>query len=188
VSTPGIPKSDFHFIDDNMNEIAWISHKYGKNERRVHQYGGTSKRIEPKVCEHIETQQFIQDCLNLFPNGIPNKTTIAKRIVCNNLKLLSIYGNEFGQSMSRQNVSVFIQGDINLMKRNSVYVLSANHVHWNGDLLTGNYEPVFFATYKGDRSDHGLIGRKNYNIAPWFQKYYTMVIERKTWLKIWQKK
>ena len=30
VSTPGVPKSDFHLVDDKGQAVAWISHKDGK--------------------------------------------------------------------------------------------------------------------------------------------------------------
>ena len=37
---------------------------------------------------------------------------------------------------------------------------SSNHVHLNGDDISGVYEPVLAAIYKGDRSDAGVKGTR----------------------------
>lgn len=158
VSTPGTPKSDFHLIDIDGNEIAWFSHKDGTTPKHFSQWGGTSKRSEPRIFSHPETQQFIKDCISLFPNGIPNRTTVAREIKDNVLKMQSIFGNEYGSKFGRQNVTAGLQGNLKLIKKGNVYEIDAFHVYPNGTNIVGGYEPVFTAIYKGDRSDHGLIG------------------------------
>lgn len=160
VSTPGTPKSDFHLIDKEGNEIVWISHKDGKTERDFQQWGGMSRNKEPKIFAHPEVQQFIEDIKKLYPNGLPNATTLARKIKDNKLKLMSVYGNEYGRNYSRQNTTLMLQGSVKLEKKGSVYAISAFHTHLNGDDMTGGYEPVFMAIYKGDRSDFGIRGTR----------------------------
>ena len=46
--------------------------------------------------------------------------------------------------------------DIKLIKKTFHYELNANHVHYNGDVITGDFEPVLMAIHKGDRSDAGI--------------------------------
>ena len=75
--------------------------------------------------------------------------------------MLSVYGNEYGNNMSRQNVSVLLQGPIKLAKSGSSYIFQSNHVHYNGDSVDGDgFDPVLMAIYKGDRSDAGIKGTR----------------------------
>jgi hypothetical protein len=159
-TTPGTPKSDFHLVDINGKEVVWISHKDGKTAKDFQQWGGISQRSEPKIFSHLEVQKFISDLKQTYPNGIPRATTLYRKIKDNKLKMLSIYGNEYGQRLSRQNVSVMLQGPVRLKKSGRNYVLDSNHVHYNGDPMTGAYEPVLTAIYKGDRSDAGVKGTR----------------------------
>lgn len=160
ISTPGTPKSDFHFINVDGEEIAWISHKDGRSARDFQQWGGTSERSEPKIAGTNETKDFISYLRNKYPRGLPNATTVGKAIKDKQLKMMSVYGNEFGGKLSRQNVSLMLQGDIKLNKQGSVYNVTAYHTHFNGDDMTGDYEPIFMAIYKGDRNDHGIYGTR----------------------------
>ena len=159
-STPGTPKSDFHLIDTDGKEIAWISHKDGKTEKDFQQWGGMSERSEPTIYSHKESQKFINDLKKIFPSGLPRATTIARKIKDSKLKKMSVYGNEYGNSLSRQNVTVTLQGAIELVKSGSAYKLTAYHTHLNGEDLHGGYDPVFMAIYKGDRSDFGVVGTR----------------------------
>lgn len=156
VSTPGTPKSDFHLIDIDGKEIAWISHKDGRTAKDFQQWGGISQTKEPTVYSDKEVQAFIKDLKINYPDGLPQATTLYRKIKNNNLKMLSIYGNKFGNSLSQQNVTLLLQGDIKLIKKTFHYELNANHVHYNGDVITGDFEPVLMAIHKGDRSDAGI--------------------------------
>lgn len=159
-STPGTPKSDFHLLDINGKEIVWISHKDGKTEKDFQQWGGMSQRSEPTIFSHPEVQKFIKDLDNLYPDGLPNATTLARKIKDNKLKSMSVYGNEFGSAFSRQNVTITLQGDVILEESGKSYKLTAYHAHLNGEELHGGYEPCFMAIYKGDRSDFGIKGTR----------------------------
>jgi hypothetical protein len=160
-STPGTPKSDFHLLDINGNEIVWISHKDGKTPKDFQQWGGISLRNEPRVYRHPEVQNFIEDLKDKYPKGLPNATSLYRKIKDNSLKMMSVYGNEFDtKKLSRQNVSILIQGPVKLKKTNGVYEFESNHIHFNGEKITGGFEPVLAAIYKGDRSDAGVKGTR----------------------------
>lgn len=159
-STPGTPKSDFHLLNVNNEEVVWISHKDGRTEKDFQQWGGMSQRSEPAIYSHQEVQSFIRDLKNLYPDGLPNATTLARKIKDDRLKNMSVYGNEFGGSYSRQNVTITLQGNISLTQSGQNYELTAYHTHVNGEELQGGYEPCFMAIFKGDRSDFGVKGTR----------------------------
>lgn len=161
VSTPGTPKSDFHLVDANGKEVVWISHKKGRSSKDISQWGGVSKRAEPDIYSHPETQKFANDVTERYPQGLPRAMTISRKIKDSKLKMMSMYGNQYGKALGRQNVSILIQGPVRLKKSGSVYVFDSNHIHINGESVDRTeFEPVFMAIYKGDRSDLGLKGTR----------------------------
>ena len=160
VSTPGTPKSDLHLIDQNNREIVWISHKDGSRPTDIQQWGGMTERAEPKIFAQTETQNFIKDVRSKFGIIMPRATTVARKISSSLLKKMSVYGNQFGQALGRQNVSILLQGPIKVKKVGNFYELDANNVHLNGDKITGGFEPVLMAIYKGDRSNFGIRGAR----------------------------
>lgn len=159
--TEGTPKSDFHLIDSTGQAVIWISHKDGSRAKDFQQWGGISEKKEPKIFRHKETQKFIEDLKRVYPDGLPPATTLYRHIKDNQLKMWSVYGNEFGGKMGEQNVSVLLQGPVSLKKTGTNYLLDSNHVHYNGDSVDGDgYDPVLMAIYKGDRSDAGVKGTR----------------------------
>lgn len=159
--TNGTPKSDFHLVDSTGKAVIWISHKDGSKAKDFQQWGGISEKKEPKINKHKETQKFIADLKRVYPDGLPPATTLYRHIKDDDLKMLSVYGNEFGGKTGEQNVTVLLQGDVSLKKSSSHYLLHSNHVHYNGDSVDGDgYDPVLMAIYKGDRSDAGVKGTR----------------------------
>jgi hypothetical protein len=160
-STSGTPKSDFHLLDVDGKEIIWISHKDGRGPRDFQQWGGISEKSEPTIFRHPETQKFIRDLKTMYPEGLPPATTLYRKIKDNRLKMLSVYGNKYGEVLGQQNVSILLQGPIKLEKVGTSYRMTANHVHINGESVdSGGFEPVLMAIYKGDRSDAGVRGTR----------------------------
>lgn len=162
--TPGVPKSDFYLTDPDGNEIAWISHKEGSSAKDFQQWGGMTEKI---IQEHPEVQKFIKQIQEMFPDGITRATTIAKYIKDPNLKKYAVYGVDYGvgHAMGRQNVSLVLQGAVKISKVGHRYVFGANHAHENGEDITGPFEPVLMAMYKGDRSNFGVQGAR-FGIQP----------------------
>jgi hypothetical protein len=159
VKTKGVPKSDFSILDENGNEIIWLSHKEGSSARDFQQWGGMT---EANIQNHPEAQKFIKQIQEMFPDGIPNATTVAKKIKDNKLQKMSIYGVDYapGKTLGLQNVSVVLQGPVKLKKTGKAWEFTANHAHENGEDITGDFEPVMMAIYKGDRSNFGVKGAR----------------------------
>ena len=160
-TTPGVPKSDFHLIDVDGKECVWISHKDGKAPKDFQQWGGISKRSEPTIHNHKEVQAFINDLKTQYPDGLPRATSLYRKIKDKKLKNLSVYGNQYGKALGRQNTSILIQGPVKLVKKGRAYEFQSNHIHYNGDKVDDlGFEPVLSAIYKGDRSDAGVKGTR----------------------------
>lgn len=159
-STPGTPKCDFHFIGQ-AGYVGHVSHKAGSGPRGFQQWAGTSQRVEPTIYNHPETQAFINTLLEMFPDGMPPATTVGRKIQDDMLKKLAVYGKDYGGPKGENNVDVTMQGTLNIINRGIHYELtSSGHKLNNGDRITGGYEPIFLAVYKGDRSDHGIKGAR----------------------------
>lgn len=161
-STPGTPKSDFHFRDDQGRMVGFVSHKDGLSATAIQQWGGITVRGEPVLASHPETQAFVATIREMYPNGIPPATTVARQIKDTRLKMMSVYGNGYGGPSSIQNVDLLLQGTVNIqMVTTGKYkLIASSQTHNNGDAITGNYEPVFMAIYKGDRDNYGVKGAR----------------------------
>lgn len=156
-STPGTPKSDFHLVDIAGKEVVWISHKDGSLPKDIQQWGGISSKKEPEISAHPETKQFVADLKTRFPEGVSSGYSGYRKIKDSKLKFMSVYGNNYGGAFGRQNVTILLQGPVKLVKTGKIYTLSANHVHFNGEVLDNTpYEAVLSARY-GDRSDAGVF-------------------------------
>lgn len=151
--TPGTPKSDFHFLDINGKEIVWMSHKDGSKASDFQQWGGVSK-IVPNTHKHKETKEFIEQIAENFPEGLPPKTNIVKDIEDKILKAKAVYGDDYTLGSKRygqNNVTLVLQGPVKLKKMGQSYIVTANHVHKNGEAMTGDYDPTFDANYRQGR-------------------------------------
>ena len=160
VTTPGTPKSDFHFVDAQGESVAWVSHKDGTAANHFGQWGGMSDRemlpvynANPAI--KTEVLKFVQDVRALVGDAIPTATTIA-RPASEQFQLISIYGNGYGGVRGPQNVDVVLQGPVTISNGQLV----APIMHSNGDPMKGSYEPAMMAMYKGDRNNFGIAGAR----------------------------
>lgn len=156
-TTFGTPKSDFHLLDGDGKECVWISHKDGRTAKDFQQWGGMT---EKGIVDHPEIQKFATDVYKMYDGIMPRATTVARKIKADKLKNLSVYGVDYGKPLGRQNVSILIQGPVNLAKSGNAYVFKSNHIHYNGEKITGDFEPVLMAMYKGDRSNFNVKGAR----------------------------
>lgn len=159
-TTPGTPKSDFHLLDSKSNEVVWISHKDGSKAQHFQQWAGISPRSEPELSAHRETETFVSDVKSKVGDEMPSATTLSRKKEDPRLANMAVYGKNYGKAFGRQNVTLLLQGPINLVKQKSYYELTSNHTAVNGDEMVGGYEPVFMAMYKGDRSNYGVKGAR----------------------------
>ena len=160
VTTPGTPKSDFHFINSRGDSVAWVSHKDGTAATHFGQWGGMSDRemlpvynANPQV--KAEVAKFIKDIKELVGEEMPRATTIA-RPASELFQLISIYGNGYGGNRGPQNVDVILQGPVTISNGQLV----APNMHSNGETVKGAFEPAMMAMYKGDRSNFGIAGSR----------------------------
>ena len=157
INSPFGCKSDFNFIDTNGNYVGFISHKHGNSPRDFQQWSGTSKRFQEIIFNHPETQSFIKELLSRFDQGLPSTSSVARRIVDQNLKMMACFGTEYGNEFGLNNVNAIMQGNLLLKNQGDCYLLKASHnVILNSSLPDYSYEPVFIAVHKKDRSDHGI--------------------------------
>ena len=163
VSTPGTPKSDFHLMDAEGNELAWISHKDGRSSKDFQQWGGITELVKA-VGQHRELTSFIDAVRNDSPNGLDGSKSYARVLKDRKLKMLAVYGKDYGGKPSRQNVDVLLQGPIKLRKKGQNYVMTSNHTMENGTMPTGGYTPQLFVR-KGDR-DNFRIKNARFMVAP----------------------
>jgi len=161
-TTFGTPKSDFHLIDIDGNELVWISHKDGSKPKDFQQWGGLT---ENGIKNHLEVVDFIKSVREKFGGVIPRATTVARKIKGTKLKMMSVYGIQYRSVLGQQNVSMLIQGPVKLVQQGKHYVFSSNHIHLNGERMSSGFEPVLMAMYKGDRNQFGVRGAR-FTIQP----------------------
>ena len=157
-NTPGTPKSDMNFIDNQGRKVGFVSLKQGATANAVQQWGGVSPRAGSAIASDPEVQSFVQKVKELFPDGITPATTVARKIQNIQLQNLGIYGNAFGGGFGVNNVDVLLQGSVRINSINSTeYKLTGSAMtHNNGDSLPPLYQPALMAIYKGDRNDYGV--------------------------------
>ena len=147
-STPGVPKSDFHLLDDKGNEVAWISHKDGRRPQDFQQYGGLTNAI---FKNHPEVTKFMEDLKKKYPDGLPPRTSVMRLVKDRKLANQSVWGVDFGKTRGRNNVDEFHQGPMTLRKVGQKYKIVSNHYDTNGSVPTDGYACIFFARYTTDR-------------------------------------
>ena len=159
--TNGTPKSDFHIVNSLGNPVIFISHKKGSRPNDFQQWSGMT---EDKILEQDETQTFITECQAIFGKKIPPGTSIYKKIKNDELKMMSVFGVDYGQSQSGENnVDVLIQGNPGLKKigpANLWELTATGNIHYNGDLPGGGFDPVLTLIYKGDRDQFNIKGAR----------------------------
>lgn len=150
----GTPKADFQLSNKDGNVVVWISHKDGKKPTDFQQYSGLT---ETEIKIHPETQTYIDDLKLQFPTGIEKAKNIVREIGDTILQNKAVYGRDYNEKeFGINNVTCLIQGEILLQRHDNCYIMSANHVHPNGDVLKDGFEPIFSTVYRTDRSQFGV--------------------------------
>lgn len=160
-TTKGMPKSDFS-LTYNGKPVIFISHKDGSKPTDFQQYGGMTCKSGKSICNHEEVEKFVADMKEKFPDGVKSKQTFYRKINSKELKLMSIYGADYGQEFGEDNVQVVLQGKVELKdKGDGTYELKANHVMYNGELPEegSGYDPMFYLRFSGSRG--GNFGLKD---------------------------
>lgn len=151
-STKGTPKSDFSLTYDKK-PVVFISHKDGKTATDFQQYSGMTCKSGQGICEHEEVKRFIEDVRRKFPDGMLPTQQAYRQIEDKKLKLMSIYGGDYGKEFGENNVHVLLQGRVNLKEiRDNIYELSANHIMYNGEVPPSgdDYSPTLYVRFSGN--------------------------------------
>jgi len=157
IDSPFGSKSDFNFIDIHGNYVGFISHKYGNSPKDFQQWSGTSKRFQEVIFNHAETQSFIKELAGRFDTGLSSTSSVARKIIDEELKMMACFGIDYGKNFGLNNVNAIMQGNLILKNQGDCYLLKGSHnVIQNGTVPDYSYEPVFIAVHKKDRSDHGI--------------------------------
>lgn len=157
-STPGTPKSDFHLINKAGDAVVWISHKDGNSAKSFQQWSGIT---EAGIVDHAETKTFVslvkQEIADQGLEDFPRGQTWGHPIRSPKLAKMAVFGVDFGKEFGINNVQLTIQGNVTLTpNENGEYVLSGDHVVYNGQVPKGDYAPYFMVRYLSDRSNFGI--------------------------------
>ena len=174
-SATRIDENKIALLNSSGEEVAWIFYKSG--------YSPTTfkKWIDMNVVSYQpEVQEFVNQVRSNTGNIMPRNTIFGKRIENNYLKNISIYGTDFTRpfrNLGRNNVSLVLQGNIKFRKSGKSYILTANHVRYNGDVEISEYEPIMIARFINDSDDFDIIGakfeivpRNSYSITDWLDE------------------
>lgn len=158
-STPGTPKSDFHFRDIDGRAVLWISHKAGRTAKDFQQWSGMTEAV---IKAHPEVNRFIKKVQDLFPKAMPRATTVARAIKDPRLMNHSVYGINYGSSYGINNVNWAVQGAVQIVPgRSGVFTLQgSSETHENGENIYDGYAPTLMAMYKGDRDNFNVKGAR----------------------------
>ena len=103
----------------------------------------------------------MQDVRALRPMGLKSGDSFYRPIPSSDDKLIKImmYGPEFGNSPSINNVDEFHLGNMDLKGRASgPYEIISNHKGTNGQMPDGQFEAVLFIRFQGSRGDARAAG------------------------------
>jgi hypothetical protein len=147
-STKGTPKSDFHMLDPERNQVFWISHKKGKKANDFQQYGGMSE-----INTEFEVKKFAEDVRSTLedPTTFPMKTAYYRPVTSKPVIMKTLFGKDYKPSKadSIQNIDVLFQGTMNFVPSGNKdgvpsYKMSSNHTVLHSEIPTGDYAPYYY--------------------------------------------
>lgn len=163
----GDPKADITLMDEDENEIGFISHKKAGGASAFQQYSGLSQASGAMIYNSTLVKEFVKDIYNYLNKN--NKTNIAtsgmsfKREVPNDVKGENIVGKAVygfdwklgSENFGRNFVHCIGQGEPKLKKKGKVYELdfsddmhTADNINW---AFSGEYKAFLAATYRVGR-------------------------------------
>lgn len=162
--TNGTPKSDFHLINEDNEQVVHISHKAGSKPCHFQQWSGLA---EPKIKEHEYTVLFTEIAKDVFKDKISPRESLLGQLPIDakaeELKLMSVYGTDcLSQKYSSNSVDVVLQGTPTLERLgdNHFKLSATGHVLNFPELPVGGFDPQPTLLYKGDRSNFEITGAR----------------------------
>lgn len=167
-STFGTPKSDFHILDPDNNQVAWISHKKGTKAKDFQQYGGM---IELK--DNANLQKFVSDVKDILGKTksndvvLPMKTAFARKVTDKSVRMKSLFGKDFRSSGpdSVQNIDVLYQGVLGFKKVGNAYEITSSHTVFHGQEPTGDYTPYYYVRPEQAKNQFGVRGARFFIVS-----------------------
>jgi len=179
VNQPGTqPKSDFNLVDLEGNPKIFISHKKSGGVKAFPRWGSFQylyNRGEKEVMNFIQNiHSFISKnessgnklsyaSIDENSNEIvfSNGAAFAQKISNDNLKAKLVFGEEYGsENFGINNIQLVIQGKVSLKNiKDDLYEFDksqADKIFINGDIPSGEYEPVLHAQYRGSYNELGI--------------------------------
>lgn len=165
-STPGTPKSDFHFKDIEGNEVAWISHKKGSSSKHFQQYGGMQELVKNGL-KSTEINSFIDKVnAHLEDKDMKGQQILYMPVKDKKVIMSSMWGKDFkaGGPDGRQNIDVLFQGFMKFKQiagpnKNNIptYEITSNHTVYHGTYSNSDgYEPVYYVRFTAGRNAFGI--------------------------------
>ena len=155
------PKTDFVLTTTDKNrEYYFISHKAGSSPKDCLQYSGVTAASGTPISTHPEVASFLENLLTsryVVDGKFIREETAARPIKDSRLKLLAVFGPDYGKESSVNNADAVIQGDFVFTRiSQGVYRLSANHIMLRKDYeaneskdFGSGYEPTLMARSAG---------------------------------------
>jgi len=172
-STPGTPKSDFHMMDPEGNEVFWISHKKGRKATDFQQYGGMVE-----IQDQAEVQQFVQALkANLKKDHgdatkFPMKTGYYRPVKSSKVQMMTLFGKDYktGKADGRQNIDVLYQGPMKLKKLplpgdTPTYMIQSNHTMFHSQRPTGDYQCYYYVRPEQAKNQFGVRGGRFFIVS-----------------------
>lgn len=142
---------DKPFADDTV----YLSHKKEGGPNAFQQYSGITNGAGREIYQHDEVKEFFRKLAEKKKNNIDLRMPVMAYVQDHLLSCLAIFGPEFGQAHSAQNVQLIGQGDpvftpspdgIHELKFSSHTALSGNV-----EAFLDGYTPILASTYRADR-------------------------------------
>ena len=175
VTTPGVPKSDFHMLSPDNKEVFWISHKLGSKANHFQQYGGMP---ELKFTNSKDMLKFVDDVKKELKNLtggslpiLPPKTAFARKVVDKKIINMTLFGKQYNKTPdSKQNIDVLFQGPMNFKRLSSkngipVYTITSNHTEYHGGVPKMDYEPYYYVRPEQAKNQFGIKAARFFIVA-----------------------
>ena len=177
-STPGTPKSDFHFLGPDDNEVAWISHKDGRAPKDFQQYGGlielgnTSTDLKNFIKSVKIALQKLHPLSSSDGKKMPAGVSFYRPVKDIRISKKTLYGKDFrGTGSGRQDIDGLYQGPMDFKKvaggtgEIPRYSLTANHIIITPNVPRDEYAPYYYVRVESAKTQFGITGGRFMIIA-----------------------